>query len=231
MLYSKYMKNLIFYLLLLANFHSFGQQFIESIYTTDPYVLQLYDLASENNPEFKSLQNNIIIARTESAQTSWQWMGSIRAIGNINEYAINPERNQSNILFPRYNFSLTIPLSIFIDQATNKKIAEEKADFAENVMEIRINEIKGQIVTAYNNLLGTRELLERQRELTENEYSNYLILEEKFKNNDLELSELNQAQRSYNNEYSKQVNLQNDLNRIRLTIEGLIGTALPAPPN
>lgn len=222
------MKNLILlFLIILARYPVYGQQFIESIYTDDPYIQQLFEIASENNLEFKTLENTIVIASTESAQTTWEWMNSIRAIGNINEYVINPERNQNNILFPRYNFSLTVPLGIFTDQASNKKIAKEKTKFAENTAALRINEIKQEIVISYNNYIRTKELLERQRELTENEYSNYLILEEKFKNNDLELRELNQAQRTYNQEYFNQLSLQNDFNRTKLELESLIGAPLP----
>lgn len=222
------MKNLILlFLIILARFPVYSQQFIESIYTDDPYIQQLFEIASENNLEYKTLENTIVIASTESAQTTWEWMNSIRAIGNINEYVINPERNQNNILFPRYNFSLTVPLGIFTDQASNKKIAKEKTKFAENTAALRINEIKQEIVISYNNYIRTKELLERQRELTENEYSNYLILEEKFKNNDLELRELNQAQRTYNQEYFNQISLQNDFNRTKLELESLIGAPLP----
>ncbi len=222
---KRYLIHLVLFIVI--NIPALGQQFIESIYTDDPYVQQLFEIASENNLEYKSLENTIIIAQTESAQTTWEWMNSIRAIGNINEYVINPERNQNNILFPRYNFSLTVPLGIFTDQAANKKIAKEKTKFTENTAAMRINEIKQEIVVAYNNFTRTKELLERQRELTENEYSNYLILEEKFKNNDLELRELNQAQRTYNQEYFNQLSLQNEFNRIKLTLESLLGAPLP----
>ncbi|MEQ8336331.1 MAG: TolC family protein [Cyclobacteriaceae bacterium] len=224
------MKNLVLFLSLVSSLQGFCQQFIESIYTTDPYVQQLFELAFENNKEFETLENTIVIAKTESAQATWEWMNSIRAVGNINEYVINPERNQNNILFPRYNFSLTIPLGIFADQATNKKIAKEKADFAENMAELRKNQIKQEIVIAYNDFIKTKELLERQRELTENEYSNYLILEEKFKNNDIDLQELNQAQRTYNREFSSQVSLLSDFNRIKLQLETKIGAPLPPLP-
>ena len=214
-------------LLLQLPYVAASQNFVSSIFTDDPYVQGLFELAMTNHPEFKSLSHSENVSELQLKRTKYEWVNSVRVIGNINEFSINPERNQNNNFYPRYNFSLILPVGIFLQQPTDNKIAKENVAATKKASESYEIQLKLDIIKKYNNYLRIETLLQRQRELTESELSNYLILEEKFKNNDADLDELNRAERSYNVELFKQINYQDELNTAKVELEAVIASPLP----
>lgn len=205
----------------------YSQDLIESVYSEDPYLLKLIELAKKNNPDYLSLSHSVNISQYELERTKYEWVNNIRATGNLNEFSINPSRNQNNLFYPRYNFSVTVPMGIFIQQPRDTKIALENLKITKKMGTKLEQQMKLDIIKKYNHFLKSQELLQKQTELTDSELSNYLILEEKFKNNDAELNDLNEAERNYNRELFKQINFQEQVNSARLELETVIGAPLP----
>lgn len=204
-----------------------SQDFVESIFSEDKYYLALYELARQNNPDYLSLQHTKNISELEVKLAEKEWTNSIRAVGNINEFSINPSRNENNIFYPRYNFSVILPLGLFFQAPKNTKIAKEKLEITKNFNTKQEQQLKLEILKKYNNFLRVEELLKKQTRLTDSELSNYLILEGQFRNNDAELKDLNDAERNYTRELFKQINFQEELNTAKLELETVIGAPLP----
>jgi outer membrane protein TolC len=214
-------------LVLLSIYSARSQNFIQSINNNDPYLAQLFEIAAENNPDLQTIDKQVNISKLELERTKYEWANNIRATGNLNEFSINPSRNENNIFYPRYNFSVTLPIGLILQQGKDNLIASEKVKINQTLGTKLQLDIKYEIMKRYNNLIRLEELLLRQTELTDSELSNYLILEEKFKNNTAELKDLNEAERNYNRELFKQINFQNELNSARLDLENIIGAPLP----
>lgn len=213
-----------------------GQALEDSVFSLnvkDSFALKLVKLAWKNNPSFDILSNNTDIALMEAKKARWSWLSNLNASGNMNEFTIDPSSldngngaTNRNLFYPRYNFSVSIPFSMFFETPTNIKIAEEKVKIQHHLIEEKQMDIKKQVLTKYSDYLMYREQLKLQKKVTNNENSNYLIMEEKFKNENISLNKLNEAQKAYNQELFKELQLENQLHKAKLELESIVGMSL-----
>lgn len=71
-----------------------------------------------------------------------------------------------------------------------------------------------------------QKLFDVQNEITEDEYSEYLLAEQSFKKGDVSLERFKQVTRIYNAELTKRITLERDLNVSKIALEEIIGVRL-----
>ncbi|MGD1890236.1 MAG: TolC family protein [Cyclobacteriaceae bacterium] len=192
---------------------------------------RLVQLAWENNPANQALIHQAEIAEYDYDLAKWSWLENFTASGNLNEFTINPEKVQEQNptftpFFPRYNFGVTISLgTIFLTPAKSKK-----ANLGHEIALEQINQqklmLRAMVLTRYQDYLMNQRLFDVQNEVTEDEYSEYLLTEQSFKRGDASLSTFKEATLRYNTELTKRITLERDLNVAKIALEELIGVSL-----
>ncbi len=195
---------------------------------SDEFGEKLVMLAIENHPDLKIADRNTEIARRQEVEAKYSWLNQITVNGNLNELTINPpdaEEGQ-NLFFPRYNFSVNIPLGIFFRQPVQSKVAkEEYAIRVEEKNKIRL-ELKRSVLTAYNNYLLRKDIYEMQTQIVQEEQAILQSSENQFANGEISLEEYNNSNRKYKADLEKLLTYRTALENTKLEIEEFIGIEL-----
>ena len=220
-------------LLVIAGFSQIFAQDVDAVKTDpelgsdDSFIRErLVELAWENHKEKDVITTDVQIAKLEAKQARWSWLNNIQANGNVNEFSLQQNTETQNAFFPRYNFSVAVPLGLFIQSPTDAKIAKERQRASEIRLEDEKQIVKREVLSRYEDYLAQKEVLRIQNQIVEFEYSDYIYKEEEFKKNRITLDVLNVAQKTYNQELMQQVRLRSELNKIEIDIERLIGVDL-----
>lgn len=187
---------------------------------------KLVQLAWSNHPENKVARLEKEISLFEAKQLKTEWLNQIRGAGNLNEFTLNPDANTNNLFLPRYNFSLTLPLGIFVQQPLNNKIANEQIAIADEKINQQKIEIRYEVLEAYQNYSYQKELYSIRSNVAEDESTNLYSIESKFKKGEVTIDEYRNASKAYSIELEKKLNAKRSLEIAKLKIESLIGIPL-----
>jgi outer membrane protein TolC len=223
-------KGLLFIVGLCSCFFVYGQKKETSLYvplTDPPEVAQLKQVLVElamQNPALKAYETRTQINKYQTNKAKAQWLNMLTAAGNLNEYTLK-NSSSNNTFFPRYNFSLTIPLGALVTIPNEVKIAKTEKKLIGNMKEEEQRKIKADVLNAYELYAANKKLLELQAPLLEDVYSHYKQTEEKFSagDKDVSIETLNISYRSYNEEMVRKVMLERDIRQAKIELEKLIG--------
>lgn len=190
---------------------------------------RLVQLAWENNPENKILANNIDIATHDVRLTKAQWLDLITLSGNVNEFAISPttefQRERAQF-FPLYNINLSLRLSTLLTNPQKTKIAYINLQNQQQNLNLQRLHLRSEVLTMYENLKQSKEILGFQLELTENFYNAFVMAEDNFKKGQIDINQYNQRFEEYKNAQIRQRNLETGYNTAQLQLEEMIGVEL-----
>lgn len=195
--------------------------------TDSPEVAQLKAVLVElamQNPALQIYDNKLKVAKYQTNKAAAGWANMFQASGNLNEYTLKNNSNNATF-FPRYNFSLTVPLGSFISIPNDVKIAKTERKVIANMKEEEQRKIKADVLNAYELYAANKKMMELSVPLLEDVYNHYKQTEEKFSSGDKEVSveTLNIAYRSYNEEMVRKVMLERDIRQAKIELERLIG--------
>jgi outer membrane protein TolC len=106
------------------------------------------------------------------------------------------------------------------------KISLSRARMADDKINKAKLAIRSQVLMRFEEYTTYSGLLQLQNEVAENEYSRYLVAEEKFKNGEFSFEEFNRVVQSYNTAREKRLNYGMSMKRAKILLEELIGMAL-----
>ncbi|RYE51441.1 MAG: hypothetical protein EOP48_18215 [Sphingobacteriales bacterium] len=168
---------------------------------------------------------------TEASKYEWHatrvdYLNNLRASFNLNELNIKGSSNGENVFYPRYNFSMVVPIGMFF---TNGKTTKKtKAIYEGNVAQkaMVLDDYKEQIEMAYQDYQLQKMLLELQETVVQDESAFYSQLEQKFSANKITVDEFSAGSKRFNTEVSKRITLIRDRNVSKIKLEKLIGMDL-----
>jgi outer membrane protein TolC len=192
-----------------------------------PEVTQLKNVLVElamQNPGLKVYDNKMKVNKYESNKAKAGWLNMLQASGNLNEYTLKNSGSDATF-YPRYNFSLTLPLGSLITIPNDVKIARAEKKVIINMKEEAQLKIKADVLNAYELYAANKKLMELEVPLLEDVYNNYKQTEEKFSSGDKDVTveTLNITYKSYNEEMVRKVMLERDLRQAKIELERLIG--------
>lgn len=183
---------------------------------------KLVQLAIQN-PTYEVVDRRVAIADQELSRTKTKILGQITIAGNVNEFTINPPANGYNTLYPRYNIGATLPLDLFITRSRDIRIAKENLGIAQAERNERFRLIKAQVLTAYEDYLLAKQKLEFQSQITQDAFQEYKQQERDFSDGIIEQKEYNAGFKKWTQEQSQKIEMQRNLNVIKLDLEAMIG--------
>lgn len=193
-----------------------------------------------NNPAYEVSDRLTNVAYYQLHLAKGNWLSTISAQGNINEYTINPSSagyttittgttvskiaNQS--YYPKYNFGLSLPFDIFTRNINNVKIARENYLIAQANKNDKFRQIKADVLTKYEDYLLAKQKLELQIQMTQDAYTNYQIAERDYRLNVIKAEDYSKAYKNWAGEQVTKLDLQRNLNVTKIDLEKIIGVKL-----
>jgi len=217
-----------FFLNIIVLFSVYGQQIdyakiiVDENNINDDIREKLVQLAWKNHPMNQLIIKDYEIAKITLTQTRWSWLDQFGVQGNINEFTINPNPD-INLFYPRYNFGVTIPLGILVTLPTSTKVANKELEKADLEIKQQMLITRNQVLKAYQNYLMYEQIYTLRSNIAEEEYANFLIIEEEFENGEVTLEKYREANNGYILELEKRINAKNQLENAKLDLEMLIG--------
>jgi len=190
---------------------------------------RLVQLAWQNNPASHIAQKEVNAAGHEVKAIGTQWLRNIGVTANVNQYSLehfdDPDFEGLNF-YPGYNVFVTLPLSTFFERPHAKRAAIERYEASQD----RVNQLKlalrAEVLKLYNQFKRDETIWGIRRDALADEESNYLLLEEKFKNGTATVEEYLAAQKSMNEHRIQVVEAETQYLMSKLDLEALIGVKL-----
>jgi outer membrane protein TolC len=144
---------------------------------------RLVQLAWKNHPSNRNFESEVSIAHYNVKKAKSEWLDIFKAVGNLNEFNINPQDNTGgqNQFFPRYNFSATISLGMFVRIPNEVKRTKEMVKIADNNLSIQKLQLRQAVMQSYNNYIKFQQILRVRTKALEVETNSHNALEQKFR--------------------------------------------------
>ncbi|WP_296622223.1 TolC family protein [Marivirga sp.] len=192
------------------------------------YEEKLVQIAWNNHPSNDEVKKSVALAKYDLKIGKLDWLDAFKASANLNEFNIDPSSDIANrsLFFPRYNFSLSLPLGqLFTDPMVTKK-NHIKVEMAES----RVNNVKIQlrkeVLSAYNNYLMFEEIYKIQSIALEDSEMNHSIIEESFKQGEETYDKYSASNTQISQRKISRLQAFNDMQNAKLVLESLIGIPL-----
>lgn len=192
---------------------------------------RLVQLALQN-PKFEVADRSVNVANYQLSKAKGGWLGALSATGNLNELSLKQNSgggtgavNQAT-LFPRYNFSLNLPLDYFTSRANEVKIARENVYIANAEKNEQYRDIRKAVLSKYEDYLMHKEKLELITRMTQSEYTEYKLAEKDFADGLITPEVFKRAENSYYEQQMRKVELQRNFNVAKLELEQMIGVSI-----
>ncbi|MEM1322240.1 MAG: TolC family protein [Bacteroidota bacterium] len=190
----------------------------------------LVQLAWNNSPKTKILNNEVAIARNNVKLEKQDWMEDVQASFNLNEISLSKliygDRLDVPVFFPIYNLTATVRLGTFANRKS--KIANEK--FKLMIEEEEVNqeklELRRKVLENYQNHLLANELLDIRTDAEEDANQAFLIVQERFKLGEAEFEEYTKASNAYYSAKELRMEALTEARVSKLKVEELIGVSL-----
>ena len=157
-------RTLKFIILFLCSSQLLGQNVSNTLEVNEEHLQLLLEAAVANSEDLKQANIQMTVADYNRKRANNEWLGLIAVGGNLNEISIkqfgdDPGEQQTNNFFPRYNFGLRVPLSMFGEISAKKKIIEQEKLIINSQSEQVKRSIEEQVKKLYFNYLKAKQSL------------------------------------------------------------------------
>jgi outer membrane protein TolC len=180
-----------------------------------------------NSPTYKSSanQNKINEYQLKAAKNNWLNLLSLSGnFNNRNNVAVQPAPGGIG-LAPAYFFGVNLPIGVLFSR-TSVKAAREQIQISNNTQEQLSRNIEADILTKYRRYQNYEQVLILQRQTLDDEETAFLQAKEKFRTGQIPIEQYNTAQKTYTGEFTKKLDLEMQMDLLRIEIERIIGTTL-----
>ena len=195
--------------------------------TFEDYLVQL---AWTNSPKNHKFYNQLEIAKKDILLAKRAWSQDLTASFNINEISLSNiiygDKLDLPVFFPIYNFGGSINLGTFIYRPVKVKVAQEKEKMAEFDINQQKLLIRRDVLETYEVYKRSKEILDVRVRAEQDGYDSYILISEKFKNNDAQFEDFNAASSAYYSYQEATVQARSEVVIAKIKVEELIGVTL-----
>jgi outer membrane protein TolC len=191
---------------------------------------RLVQLALQN-PKFEVADRNVNVANYTLRKAKGGWLGALSATGNLNELSLKQNSGSTGgvnqaTLFPRYNFSLNLPLDYFTSRANEVKIARENLYIANAQKNDQYRDIRKAVLSKYEDYLMHKEKLELVTRMAQSSYTDYKLAEKDFADGNTTPEEVKKSEVSYYEMQMRKLEMQRNFSVAKLELEQMIGVGI-----
>lgn len=171
--------------------------------------------------------DNIKFTQQEMDKVKLSWMNNLNASFNLNEFSLqNSLFQQQNSFFPRYNFSLSLPLGFIATKKKEIQMAKTNNQRSKDIRELELQQLKDAVIQEYQMYVSGKYLLEIHQLTLQDEKMILDKATQSFESNQIELEAYTNYTRRYNEFLTKKVTLLRDLNTSKYRLESYLGMDL-----
>jgi outer membrane protein TolC len=225
------MKRILFLGIFLISIKAFSQSNLDAIATpgfmmNDKVGHELAKLAAAHY-RIKIADDNVKFTQQEMDKVKLSWMNNLNASFNLNEFSLqNSLFQQQNSFFPRYNFSLSLPLGFIATKKKEIQMAKTNNQRSIDIRELEIQQLKEAVIQEYQNYVSNTYLLEIHQLTLQDEKMILDKATQSFESNQIDIEAYTNYTRRYNEILTKKVTLLRDLNSSRYRLEAYLGMDL-----
>lgn len=186
---------------------------------------QLIELALKS-PRYKVSEHQRKLNELELKRTKNSWLNFLTISTSYNDQSFAKQNPTSQIVYPKYFFTLGIPLGLIFSHGTQVKTARTTVAMAQDNQEEMSRTIKADILSKYKQYKLYNTLIAMQTEMINDVSVNATQAEESFKKGLITVEVYISTQKSANEELAKNLNLKLQQEMLRLEIESIIGVPL-----
>lgn len=187
---------------------------------------KLVQLALQN-ALFEIADRNVDIAHYQLNAAKGDWFSLVQPSLNLNSITVKQTLYPTDqIFFPLYNVGIGLPLNFFSQKKNNVKVARERIFIAEAEKKDQYQRIRKAVLTAYEDYLMHRDLLDLQNLVMQDAKLESLQAEEDFKNDNMDAAAYAKAKTIYREGQMRQREMQRNVEMAKITLEQLIGVSL-----
>jgi Outer membrane protein len=192
----------------------------------------LVALAMEN-PQIKSAENTSSQFKYSYARSKTAWLNQISVAGNLNEISIkdmsgNTDPLRQNLLYPRYNLGVILPVGLFVNNKKQTMSDMYKYKSAAEEVEVVKQKIRHDVLVAYENYLMNQNLVLLQYAVLKGAEVLFVKTEDKFSKGEISLEAYTAANKSFVDEKVKVLTLERALRVAEADLEALVGMKIQA---
>jgi len=166
--------------------------------------------------------NELELRRAKSA-----WLNLLTISTSYYDQSANKQAvGNTAYVYPKYYFSLSIPLGIIFSQGNQVKMARESLALSKDKQEDLARQLKVDVLAKYKQYRVYNSLIDMQSEMINDVLVAATQVEDKFKKDQVTVDVYISAQKTRNEELAKLLNLRLQQDLIRLDIEKIIGMPL-----
>ena len=185
-----------------------------------------------NNPGYRVAQAQRDKTLYELNKAGGAWLNYVVASVNLNEVSMKTYKSsgvddyRNNLYYPLWNVGINVPLGSLIGKPNDVKIARRNVGIATENKNLLERQLKKDILSRYQDYVTKKELLRLQTEIAENDFDALTQSEAQYSTGSITYEEYSTASKRYNMELVQKINLERDLNIVKLEIEEIIGVPL-----
>ncbi len=196
-----------------------------SIVLVDSVEEKLVALAL-NSPAVKISESQSKINEYQLRATRNTWVNFFTINANYNNMVATQGNQNGSVFFPGLTMGFTIPLGTILSTAPRVKAAKQQLAISNFTQEQVARNIRAEVIGKYRQYLNYAQVIAIQNQTVDDEETAYLQAKEQFRNGKIQIEEYNTAQKLYNLELTRKLNLQLEQDLVKLDIERMIGVGL-----
>lgn len=178
-----------------------------------------------NSPTYKSSANQNKINEYQLKAAKNNWLNLLSLSGSFNNRNGFVQQPNNAGLTPFYFVGVNLPIGVLLSR-TSVKAAREQIQISKNTQEQLSRNIEADIRTKFRRFRNYEEILVLQRQTLDDEEIAFLQAKEKFRTGQIPIDQYNTAQKTYTAEMTKKLDLEMQMDLLRIEIERIIGTDL-----
>jgi len=176
-------------------------------------------------PRYEALGHQVNAALSQEDLAKRSWLNLLSISTNFNEFDLSKQES-SQYVYPKYFIGLTVPIGLFFTIGPQVKAARENVQATQDSQEELARTLRMEVLSKYATYKNYGALILLQNTSMVDQQAALNQVETKFRDGTATIEQFNLANRSYNDEKVKMLNLQLSQDLVRLDIERMIGVSL-----
>ena len=186
---------------------------------------KLVQLALQN-PDYEVADRTVNRSLYELRKAKGSWLGAVAVSGNLNEFSIKQQASGVASFYPKYNFSVNIPLDMFTTKRNDVKIARENYLMAEAARNNTFRDIRAAVLSMYEDYLMHKARLESQIRMTQDEQTILISKERDFKDGLINQEEYTKYNKAYEGANLLRIEYERNYKVSKIELERMIGMTI-----
>ncbi len=177
-------------------------------------------------PTYSVSSHQVKYAEYNLVRAKRTWLNLLSVSADYNDQTFAKSNPTVGYVYPKYFFGLTIPIGLFFTMGPDIKKERENVAIAHDNQDELARSIRAEVLSKYAQYKTYGSLLTVQTNVVDDEEALRKQVERKFQDNSITIDQYNLANKIYGEDLTKKLNLQLQLELLKLDIEKMIGVNL-----